>query len=118
MDIKNIQQSWEAYTEAWADLCTSKRENLVDMSVSVDIQYSNPLIAGQGRTELIEAMVQFQKQYPGARFQPDWTTIQHDQLLSGWTLYGKDRATLLTGHNYARVNHEGKIDHTAGFFNV
>ena len=118
MDEKKIRRSWEAYTDAWTDLAASERELLVEASVSEGISYSNPFIAGKGRAGLIEAMDQFQQQYPGARFQPDWTNIHHDQLLSGWTLYGKDGAALLTGHNYARVDDEGKITHMAGFFNT
>ena len=111
-----IKQSWEAYTNAWADIDPTHREQLVKMSVSDDIDFSNPLIAGRGRVELINAMAQFQKQFPGARFGENTCIIHHEQLLSSWTLYGKDGSVLLTGHNYARSNGEGRLVHMAGFF--
>jgi hypothetical protein len=113
---QDIQQSWEAYTNAWADIDPTKREQLVKMSVSDDIDFSNPLIAGRGKAELIEAMTQFQKQFPGAHFELKTCIIHHDQLLSGWTLYGEDGSALLAGHNYARANAEGKLVYMSGFF--
>jgi hypothetical protein len=116
MTAQSIQQNWEAYTNAWADINPSQREHLVKISVSDDIDFSNPLISGRGQVELIEAMAQFQRQFPGAYIQLKQSIIHHDQLLSGWTIYGKDGSELLTGYNYARANAEGKLLHMAGFF--
>jgi hypothetical protein len=64
-----IEQSWQAYTNAWADIDPTQREQVVRMGVSDDIDFSNPLIAGRGQVELIETMTQFQKQFPGAYFE-------------------------------------------------
>lgn len=116
MAAQDIKQSWEAYTNAWADIDPTQREQLMKMSVSDDIDFSNPLIEGRGQVELIEAMARFQKQFPGAYFELKTCIVHHEQLLSGWTLYGKDGSELLMGHNYARANGEGKLVHTAGFF--
>ncbi len=85
-------------------------------SVSEDIDYSNPQLIGHGRAALIEAMLQFQQQFPGAHFEVETFIVHHDQLLASWTLRGKDGSALLIGHNYARVDRDGKIVHTAGFF--
>ncbi len=113
---ETIRKSWQDYTDAWSDISVTKRAELLKSGVSDEIEFSNPLIAGRGHGELIDAMVQFQEQFPGAHFVPSPYIVHHDQLLSAWTLYGKDGAELLVGHNYARADREGKIVHTAGFF--
>ena len=116
MATQNIQQSWQGYTDAWSDVDSAQREELLQSSVSPEIDFSNPLISGHGHNELVKAMLQFQEQFPGARFELGPYIEHHDQLLSAWTLYGKDGAELLTGHNYVRADHEGKIVYTSGFF--
>ena len=116
MDPHTIQRNWEAYTSAWADISSTERKQLVESSTSEDIEYSNPLVKGQGQAGILEIMREFQLQYPGARFELNSTTIHHDQLLSGWTLYAKDGSALMAGHNYARANQTGKLNYMAGFF--
>ena len=118
MTTQGIQQSWEAYTKAWSDIGATEREQLVETSVSEDIDFSNPLIAGRGRAELIDAMIQFQKQFPGGQFELRPSMIHHDQLLSAWILHGKDGSELLTGHNYAQADSEGKLLQMTGFFAI
>jgi hypothetical protein len=58
------------------------------------------------------------EQFPKSHFELEPYTIHHDQLLSAWSLVGHDGAVLLTGHNYARVDRDGRIAHTAGFFKI
>ena len=116
MSVENIRRSWQDYTDAWSDISVTKRAELLKSGVSDEIEFSNPLISGHSHSELIDAMVHFQEQFPGAHFVPSSCIVHHDQLLSAWTLYGKDGAELLVGHNYARADREGKIIQTAGFF--
>jgi hypothetical protein len=115
--IEDIQNKWEAYTEAWSNVNDAKREELTKLCLAEDVSYSNTQIEGTGRSGLVAAMVDFQKQFPNSHFELEKTTIHHDQLLGAWTLIAQDGSKILVGHNYFRVGGvEGKIVHMTGFF--
>ena len=118
MTIQTVQQLWNAYQDAWADIALADRERLLRQSVTDDVVFTNPLTEGQGLSNLIQHIGQFQEQFPGAYFKSNKLLLQHGQLLAEWTMYNKDGSEFLTAHSYARFNEQGSFTHLAGFWKV
>jgi hypothetical protein len=118
MTEEKIQQLWESYQAAWADISPEQREELLHSSVIENIVFTSPNSDGQGIDLLAEHIAQFQVQYPGAYFQSNRLTNHHGQLLSEWTMFNRDGSEFLTGHSYAQFNNQGRLMHLAGFWTL
>lgn len=116
MDINTLQNTWNAYQSAWADVSLAQREQLLTDSVVEDCQFNNPTAEGHGRNNLLTHIGVFQTQFPGAYFRSNKLLAHHGQFLSEWTMFNKDGSEFLTGHSVVRYNDEGKITHLAGYW--
>jgi len=111
-----LQQTWKTYQDAWADIAVAERERLLRQVVIRDIVFTSQAAEGQGFSNLVTHIAEFQKQFPGAYFKSNKLFTHHGQLLSEWTMYNKDGSEFLTGHSYARFNEQGILTHLAGFW--
>jgi hypothetical protein len=118
MTLENLQQLWKSYQDAYADIPLVQREHLLRQSVADDVLFTSPIVEGYGLGNLLEHIAQFQKQFPGARFQSNKLFTHHGQLLSEWTMYNKDGSEFITAHSYARFDERGLLTHLAGFWKV
>lgn len=118
MTTDNVQQIWNDYLNAYADVAADERERLLRQSVSDDIVFTSPTGEGQGFGNLVEHISQFQKKSPGAYFKNNTFLTHHSQLLAEWTLCGKDGSAVITGHTFARLDEQNRLVQLAGFFKV
>jgi hypothetical protein len=118
MTMKELQQLWKNYQDAWADIPVTDRERLLQQSVADDVVFTSPPNEGKGIGELVRHIGDFQTQFPGAYFKSNKLFTQHGQLLAEWTMFNKDGSEFLTAHSYAQLNEQGLLTHLAGFWQV
>jgi hypothetical protein len=116
MTIDTLQEIWNSYQAAWANIAPEERERLLRQSVTDDVAFTTPTGEGQGFGTLVAHVAQFQTQFSGAYFKSNKLVSHHGQLLSEWTMFSKDGAEILTAHSYARFNEQGLLTHLAGFW--
>ena len=110
------EQTWRTYLEAYGEVSSEKRRQLLGDTVSEDIVSTNPGDEFSGLEALIAHVDQFQQRLPGASFKLDKLFFHHEQALSEWTLYKNDGTPLRTAHTYGRFNKEGRLTLLTGFF--
>ena len=111
-----IQETWDAYGRAWADVSAAEREHLLRQTVTEDCDFASPAAEAHGRQELASIIEAFQTQSPGASITTHTLIVHHHQLLAAWTIYSKEGAVILSGHSSARYDAEGRLTHLAGFW--
>ena len=116
MNTDTIQETWDAYGRAWADVSAAERESLLRQTVTEDCYFANPVVEGHSRQELTSTIEAFQTQSPGASITTHTLIVHHHQLLAAWTIYGKEGAVILSGHSTACYNEKGRLTHLAGFW--
>lgn len=118
MPSEAMQQTWETYTKAWADVSGETRSRLVIQAVAEDVVYTSPDAAGCGIRGLMAVLQEFQQKFPGAYFETNHLFAQHRRCLAEWTMRDSSHAQLLAGRTYARLNDQGLIKDLAGFWEL
>jgi hypothetical protein len=118
MNKETLEKLWKSYLDVYADIPADERERLLRQSVTDDVVSTNPDGEIQGIGNLAEHIEQFQKKSPGAYLKSNKVLTNHNQLLSEWTICGKDGSEIATGHAYARFNGQGRLTHLTGFWDV
>jgi hypothetical protein len=113
---RTIDEIWSAYSQAWGDISSDKRAELLTTCVADDVNFSAPDATGGSKRDLVRVLEEFQKSYPGAYFETARLISHNDQLLASWTMRNSAHAELLTGSSYARFDDEGRMSHIAGFW--
>src|ERR1700709_1707727 len=99
-----VEQIWNAYLEAYGNVSTEERKQLLTESVSEDVLSTNPGDETQGLDSLLAPVGQFQQRLPGSYFKINSLKFHHEQVLTDWTLYKADGTALTTAHTYGVFN--------------
>ena len=112
----SIQETWDTYGRAWANVSAAERERLLRQSVIEDCYFASPVMEAHGRQELASMIEAFQTQSPGASITTHTLIVHHHQLLAAWTIHSKEGVVILSGHSTAHYNAEGRLTHLTGFW--
>lgn len=116
MNTNTIQETWDAYGRAWADVSAAERESLLRQTVTGDCEFASPVAEGHNRQELTSTIEAFQTQSPGATITTHTLIVHHQQLLAAWTIYSKEGTAILSGHSTASYNEQNRLTRLTGFW--
>lgn len=110
------EQQWEAYLSAFNAQEAGERENLLQQSVSDDVEFTNPGSNGKSRSVLSTHIQEFHEKMPGLYFTTDKTFLSQGDLLAVWSMFRPDGSKIAMGYNYLRFDAAGRFTFMAGFF--
>jgi SnoaL-like domain len=111
-------KTWNAYQRAWGPVHESEREELLRLSVSEDVLYTDPSSQTHGLQELMARIAQSQAKFTGAYFENDSFSEHHDHGLFRWTMYDRDGQVFVRGTSFGRFGADGRLVQATGFFEV
>ena len=116
---ETVQQLWKTYQDAWAARLPAERDRLLEASLAADVAFTSPDSDEHGRDRMVATIEAFQSQFAGCYFRSTLLHQQHGQLLSAWTMFGKDDSPMVNGHSYARFDEQaGRLTYLAGFWKL
>jgi hypothetical protein len=106
-----------AYCAAWNTTDRSARDRLLARVWAAHGVYSDPEpTLAVGRAALSDAIAEFQRHYPGARFRCSTPQTHHRVMRVSWILLGSDGAQLTQGMDFYDLAPDGRIVRVVGFF--
>lgn len=110
------KNTWETYTQSWAEIDTSKRLALFRQCLSPDCEYSDPHIQATGYEQLSGYMSELQKNVPGAGFITTDFKNHHDRSLTHWNMVDGKGNILAQGTSYGMYGADGRLTQMTGFY--
>src|SRR5690349_8855772 len=89
--------TWTTYVTAWNATTRQAKEDALAASVNPRCSYRDPTMAVEGSAALVEAMLGFHRQIPGAHFETTYFLAHHDRSIARWNLLSGDGAVLGDG---------------------
>jgi hypothetical protein len=111
-------KTWNIHQRAWGPVHETEREELLRLSVSEDILYTDPSSQAHGLQELMARIAQSQQKFTGAHFKHDSFLEHHDLGLFRWTMYDGDGQVFVRGTSFGRFGDDGRLVQATGFFEV
>lgn len=112
----NWQQTMSDYGAAWQEADRSKRLEILARCFAEDGTYVDPMARVQGRSNLCDHIGEV-NQSTGGRLELTSKASGHNDVAHfTWRLVGPDGSVVVSGHDFAHLDAEGKIAHLAGFF--
>ena len=106
-----------AYCAAWNTTDRSARDRLLARVWAADGVYSDPEpTLAAGRASLSDAITEFQRHYPGARFRCGAPQTHHRAMRVSWILLRPDGTQLTQGMDFYDLAPDGLISRVVGFF--
>lgn len=109
------KQSWEIYSASWSQPQYERDAALAALTTE-DVTYTDPMTDITGRAAFSDYMGEFQKQFPGTRFEIIDVREHHGQSLANWRLTDDSGAIHMLGTSHARMTSAGKFLSFTGFF--
>jgi hypothetical protein len=107
----------ECHCAAWNTADRLKRNLLLEHVFASDGVYSDPTPTHvTGRAALSDAIADFQRQYPGARFRCSVPQTHHSAMRVSWLLLGSDGKVITQGMDFYELAPDGLIRRITGFF--
>jgi len=107
----------EGHCAAWNTTDRVKRSLLLERVFARDGVYSDPTPTHvTGRAALSDAIADFQRQYPGARFRCSVPQTHHSAMRVSWLLLGSDGKVITQGMDFYELAPDGLIRRITGFF--
>jgi hypothetical protein len=117
MANETLEMLWNTYSEAWSEITTKERKQLLTRGVTSDCYFADPNTELRGLAAFTRHIEEFQKLYPGAYFETLKFSEHHGQSVAEWMMHGKNGSELLPGISVARYAN-GKMSHVAGFWKL
>lgn len=107
----------DGHCAAWNTPDRAERERLLRRVFASDGVYSDPTPTYvRGRAALSNAITQFQRDYPGARFRCSAPQIHHRFMRVTWVLRQPDGSVVTEGTDFYALTPDGLIRSVTGFF--
>lgn len=107
----------EGHCAAWNTPDRGERDRLLRRVFASDGVYSDPTPTYvRGRAALSNAITQFQRDYPGARFRCSAPQIHHRFMRVTWVLRRADGTVETEGTDFYELAPDGLIRSVTGFF--
>jgi hypothetical protein len=111
-----LLDNWNTYQTAWADIASSRRQELIRSSVAEECVYTDPTSVSHGHLELTAKMQATQRNYPGASFRNDRFVEHHREAISQWTMTDGNGQPIFVGQSFACFDGDGRLTKMTGFF--
>jgi len=112
----DLEAVWENYVSTWKSSLISEKRALFATCLAPDSVYTDPLILARGWQELLDYMVQFHEQVPGAYFVTQQFLAHHRCSVARWKMLNAEGLTLDEGISYAEYDDAGRLRNVTGFF--
>jgi len=107
----------EGHCAAWNTPDREARDRLLRRVFARDGVYSDPTPTyARGRVGLSNAIAQFQREYPGARFRCSAPQTHHNAMRVSWVLRRPDGSVVTEGTDFYELVPDGLIRRITGFF--
>ena len=107
----------EGHCAAWNTTDRQARDRLLRCVFARDGVYSDPTPTyARGRVGLSNAIAQFQREYPGARFRCSAPQTHHRAMRVSWVLRRPDGSVVTDGTDFYELAPDGLIRRITGFF--
>jgi hypothetical protein len=110
------RETWDIYTLAWQVASAAEKRAIYAECLAPDCEYNDPLARTKGYDELLDYMLDFQRQVPGGRFVVKHFLAHNDQSIACWDMVTGDGTVAGDGISYGKYNAEGKLTAMTGFF--
>ena len=110
------REIWETYASAWRAVTAEDKHAALAASVSPAAKYRDPQNRCAGHDELVDAMLAFHGQVPGAHFETQYFLAYDDRSIARWNMLGGDGSVLGQGISYGEYGADGKLTAMTGFF--
>lgn len=115
--MKNVYlATWEAYSIAWSMPDESDRLKLLELSLSPDCIYTDPLMQTIGYAQLSAYISELHKNIPGVAFVITDFKNHHDRSLAHWNMVNGNGNLLFEGASYGLYGADGRLTQMTGFF--
>lgn len=112
----DLETVWERYVSTWKLTSIAEKHELFSTCLSRECVYTDPLTLARGWQELLDYMVQFHAQVPGAYFVTQQFLTHHRCSVARWKMVSAEGLTLDEGISYAEYDDAGRLRNVTGFF--
>ena len=112
------QTTWETYVRSWKAESAEEKRALYEASLDRACVYLDPLARTEGWDELVDYMIGFHQQLPGAYFHTVEFLEHTDASAALWELRTGEGEAIGTGVSFGRYNDDGKLVAMTGFYEV
>lgn len=113
---KDLEAVWENYVSSWKLSTIEEKRQLFSACLSPECVYTDPLTLARGWQELLDYMLQFHAQVPGAHFVTERFLAHHRCSVARWKMVNAEGVTLDEGISYAEYDDAGRLRNVTGFF--
>lgn len=115
-EMRDLNQIIADYGSAWQERDESKRLKVLKRCFSDTGQYVDPTAQISGIDNLCAHIGDVLQNSTGRVDITSHPTSHHDVVHFTWHMVGPDGLVMVAGHDFVRLDAEGKIAHLAGFF--
>ena len=107
----------EAWLAAWGPVDATERRRLLEICLSQDGVYQDPIKDASGREAVMELIADFQQRRPGARINlARGIDHHHGKLYYQWKTFGAGGQMLRESIEYGELDTDGRLRCIIGFF--
>ncbi|UWR04649.1 nuclear transport factor 2 family protein [Ruegeria conchae] len=114
--MQELNNVISAYGAAWQETNPNRRLELLDQCFAGNGRYVDPTAALTGRDQLSEHIGEVLKDTQGRVELTSAPTSHHDVVHFTWHMVSPNGSIMVAGHDFIRLDADGKIGHLAGFF--
>jgi hypothetical protein len=109
----------ERYIDLWNETDGHSRKTLIASAWTEDALYVDPMMKGQGHSEIDALIGAVHNRFPGHRFALDGAPDGHgDRLRFSWTLGVPNAAPIAHGTDFGIVAADGRLKSVSGFLDA
>jgi hypothetical protein len=106
----------ERYIDLWNETDAQSRQRLLASAWTEDAIYVDPMMKGQGHSEIDALIGAVHERFPGHRFVLKGAADGHgDRLRFTWTLGAEGAAPIAQGTDFGIVAADGRLKSVSGF---
>ncbi|WP_298848341.1 nuclear transport factor 2 family protein [uncultured Ruegeria sp.] len=114
--MQDLMQTINNYGAAWQEKSAEKRLEFLTRCFAENGRYVDPTAEVSGREQLNAHIGEILQSTNGRVDITSSPVSHHDVVHFMWHMVAPDGAIMVAGHDFIRVDNEGKIAHLAGFF--
>ncbi|WP_170760588.1 nuclear transport factor 2 family protein [Ruegeria lacuscaerulensis] len=114
--MHDLHQVISDYGAAWQEMDPDKRKEQLTRCFSENGRYVDPTADVSGIAQLSEHIGEILKTSNGRVDITSTPVSHHDVVHFTWRMVAPDGSIMVAGHDFIRLDDQGKIAHLAGFF--
>lgn len=114
--MQDLMYTIESYVAAWQEKSSGKRFEFLTHCFAENGRYVDPTADVSGRERLNAHIGEILESSNGRVEITSSPVSHHDVVHFTWHMVAPDGAIMVAGHDFIRLDEDGKIAHLAGFF--